>query len=132
MEVLNSLEKAEDLIEKGWNFFGASMVNKNEILDLLKEIRVKLPDEVKQAKWIKEERQRILLEAQKEAEMIIKEAENRIVSMVDENEITRKAYEQANETIINAQKTAREIKQNSLEYADEVIAKVEENLKDTY
>jgi len=132
MEVLNSIEKAEDLIEKGWNFFGVSMVNKNEILDLLKEIRVKLPDEVKQAKWIKEERQRILLEAQKEAEMIVKEAENRIVSMVDENEITRKAYEQANETIINAQKTAREIKQNSLEYADEVIAKVEENLKDTY
>jgi len=132
MEVLNSLEKAEDLIEKGWNIFGASMVNKNEILDLLKEIRVKLPDEVKQAKWIKEERQRILLEAQKEAEMIVKEAENRIVSMVDENEITRKAYEQANETIINAQKTSREIKQNALEYADDVIAKVEENLKDTY
>ncbi len=132
MEVLNSIEKAEDLIEKGWSFFGASMVNKSEMLELLKEIRVKLPDEVKQAKWIKEERQRILLEAQKEAEMIVKEAENRIVSMVDENEITRKAYDQANETIINAQKTAREIKQNSLEYADEVISKVEENLKDTY
>lgn len=132
MEVLNSIEKAEDLIEKGWNIFGASMVNKNEILDLLKEIRVKLPDEVKQAKWIKEERQRILLEAQKEAEMIIKEAENRIVSMVDENEITRKAYDQANETIINAQKTAREIKQGSLEYADDILAKLEENLKETY
>jgi len=132
MEVLNSIEKIEDLIEKGWNVFGASMVNKNEILDLLKEVRVKLPDEVKQAKWIKEERQRILLEAQKEAEMIIKEAENRIVSMVDENEITRKAYDQANETIINAQKTSREIKQGSLEYADEVLAKLEENLKEAY
>ncbi len=132
MEVLNSIEKAEDLIEKGWNIFGAAMVNKNEILEILKEIRVKLPDEIKQAKWIKEERQRILLEAQKEAEMIVKEAENRIVSMVDENEITRKAYDQANETIINAQKTAREIKQGSLEYADDVLAKLEENLKDVY
>jgi len=132
MEVLNSIEKAEDLIERGWNFFGASMVNKNEMLELLKEIRVKLPDEVKQAKWIKEERQRILLEAQKEAEMIIKEAENRIVSMVDENEITRKAYDQANETIINAQKTAREIKQRALEYTDEVLAKMEDNLKEAY
>ena len=132
MEVLNSIEKAEDLIEKGWNIFGAAIVNKNEILEILKEIRVKLPDEIKQAKWIKEERQRILLEAQKEAEMIVKEAENRIVSMVDENEITRKAYDQANETIINAQKTAREIKQGSLEYADDVLAKLEENLKDVY
>lgn len=132
MEVLNSLEKIEDLVERSWSIFGASMVNKGEMLELLKEIRVKLPDEIKQAKWIKEERQRILLEAQKEAEMIVKEAENKIVSMVDENEITRKAYDQANETIINAQKTSREIKQGSLEYADDVLAKLEENLKDAY
>ena len=132
MEVLNALEKAEDLIEKGWSAFGISVVNKNEMLELLKEIRVKLPDEVKQAKWIKEERQRILLEAQKESETIVKEAENRIASMVDETEITRKAYDQANETIINAQKTAREIRAGSLDYADEILAKLQDNLKDTY
>ena len=132
MEVLNSLEKLEDLLENSWNIFGVSLVNKNEILDLLNDIRVKMPDEIKQAKWIKEERQRILLEAQKEASEVIKEAETRIVSMIDENEITRQAYNQANETIINAQRTAREIKQASLEYADDIIAKIEENLKDTY
>ena len=132
MEVLSALERAEDLIEKGWSFFGVSVINKSELLDLLKEIRVKLPDEVKQAKWIKEERQRILLEAQKESETIVKEAENRIDSMVNENEITRKAFDQANETIINAQKTAREIKYGSLEYADDILAKLQDNLKDTY
>lgn len=132
MEVLNALEKMEDLLEKSISVFGVSMVNKEEFTELLKEIRVKLPDEVKQAKWIKEERQRILLEAQKEATDVIKEAETKIVSMIDENEITRQAYNQANETIINAQKTAREIKQASLEYADDIISKIEENLKDTY
>lgn len=132
MEVLNSLEKLEDLLENSWNLFGVSLVNKSELLELLNDIRVKMPDEIKQAKWIKEERQRILLEAQKEASEVIKEAETRIVSMIDENEITKQAYNQANETIINAQRTAREIKQASLEYADDIIAKLEENLKDTY
>lgn len=132
MEVLNSLEKMEDVLEKSWNFFGVTMVNKKELEDAIEDIRLKLPEEIKQAKWIKEERQRILLEAQKEAQAIVKEAETRIVSMIDENEITRQAYDQANETIINAQKTAREIKQGSLEYADEIISKLEENLKDTY
>ena len=132
MEVLNSLEKIEDLLENSWNLFGVSFVNKSQILELVNDIRVKMPDEIKQAKWIKEERQRILLEAQKEATGVIKEAETRIVSMIDENEITRQAYNQANETIINAQRTAREIKQASLEYADDIIAKLEENLKDTY
>lgn len=132
MEVLNSLEKMEDLLEKSWTIFGVTMVNKDEFIKALNDIRIKLPEEIKQAKWVKEERQRILLEAQKEASSVIKEAETKIVSMVDENEITRKAYEQANETIINAQRTAREIKQGSLEYADDVLAKMEENLKETY
>lgn len=132
MEVLNSLEKMEDLLEKSWTLFGVTMVNKDEFIAALNEIRLKLPEEIKQAKWVKEERQRILLEAQKEASTVIKEAETKIVSMVDENEITRKAYEQANETIINAQRTAREIKQGSLEYADDILAKMEDNLKETY
>ena len=132
MEVLNSLEKMEDLLEKSWTIFGTTMVNREELIAAINDIRLKLPEEIKQAKWVKEERQRILLEAQKEASSVIKEAETRIVSMIDENEITRKAYDQANETIINAQRTAREIKQGSLEYADEVLAKMEENLNDTY
>lgn len=132
MEVLNSLEKMEDLLEKSWTIFGTTMVNREELIAAINDIRLKLPEEIKQAKWVKEERQRILLEAQKEASSVIKEAETRIVSMIDENEITRKAYDQANETIINAQRTAREIKQGSLEYADEVLAKMEENLKETY
>lgn len=132
MEILAALDKMEDLLEKSWSIFGATMVNKEEILEIMKDIRVSLPDEVKQAKWVKEERQRILLEAQKEASEIIKEAETKIVSMIDENEITRQAYNQANETIINAQKTAREIKMGSLDYADDLLAKIEEKLKDTY
>ena len=132
MEILAALDKMEDLLEKSWSIFGATMVNKDEILEIMKDIRVSLPDEVKQAKWVKEERQRILLEAQKEASTIIKEAETRIVTMIDENEITRQAYNQANETIINAQKTARDIKLGALDYTDELLAKIEEKLKDTY
>ena len=132
MEVLNSLEKMEDLLEKSWTIFGTTMVNREELIAAINDIRLKLHEEIKKAKWVKEESKRILLEAQKEASSVIKEAETRIVSMIDENEITRKAYDQANETIINAQRTAREIKQGSLEYADEVLAKMEENLKDTY
>jgi vacuolar-type H+-ATPase subunit H len=50
---------------------------------------------------------------------------------VDEHEITRKAYEQANEIISNAQKNAREIRLGAREYADSILNKVEQILKDT-
>ena len=133
MEILAILETLEDVIEKSTNmpFLGKSLVDKEEILEIIKEIRLKLPDDLKQAKWVKEERQRILLEAQKEANNIIKDAENRISSLVDEHEITKKAYEQANEIVSNAQKNARDIRLGTREYADSILNKVEEILKDT-
>lgn len=133
MEILSVLETLEDLVEKSLTvpFSGRCLVDKEEILEIIKEVRLKLPDDIKQAKWVKEERQRILLEAQKEANTILKDAEGKIASLVDEHEITKKAYEQANEIISNAQKNAREIRLGTKDYADSVLNKVEEILRDT-
>jgi vacuolar-type H+-ATPase subunit H len=133
MEILSILETLEDLVEKSLSvpFSGKCLVDKEEILEIVKEIRLKLPDDIKQAKWVKEERQRILMEAQKEANVIVKDAEGKIASLVDEHEITKKAYEQANEIISNSQKNAREIRLGTREYADSVLNQVEEILKDT-
>lgn len=132
MEILSILETLEDIVEKSMSvpFSGRCVLDREEVLEIIKEMRLKLPDDIKQAKWVKEERQRILLEAQKEANNIIKDAENKISSLVDEHEITKKAYEQANEIITNAQKNAKEIRMGTREYADSVLNKVEDILKD--
>jgi vacuolar-type H+-ATPase subunit H len=133
MEILSLLEALEDLVEKGLSvpFSGKCVVDRDEILEIIKEIRLNMPEEIKQAKWVKEERQRILLEAQKEANNVIKDAENQLMAKIDEHEITRKAYEQSNDIIANAQKNAREIRLGTREYADGVLNKVEEILKET-
>ena len=104
MEIFTLLETFEEMLEnsKSIPFSNKGIIDKEEMLEIIKEIRLKLPDELKQAKWIKEERQRILVEAQKEADDIVKEAENRIISMIDEHEITRKAYDQKTEIIETA------------------------------
>ena len=132
MEIFTLLETLEDMLEKSRNvpFSGKCVVDKEEILDIIKEIRLKLPEELKQAKWVKEERQRILVEAQNEADEIIKEAENRIISMIDEHEITRKAYEQKNKIIENANDMAREISNGTKAYADNILAGVQVTLED--
>ena len=133
MEILSILETLEDLVEKSVAvpFSGKSMIDKEEILEIVKELRLKLPDDIKQAKRIKEERQKILLDAQKEANSIVQDAEGKIASLVDEHEITKKAYEQADEIISNAQKNAREIRLGTKEYADGILNKVEQILNDT-
>ena len=130
MEIFTLLETLEDIMEKSRNvpFSTKCVVDRDEILEIVKEIRLKLPDEIKQAKWIKEERQRILVEAQNEANDIIKEAENRIISMIDEHEITRKAYEKKVEIIETANEMSREIKSGTEEYAGIEVA-LEDALK---
>ena len=107
------------------HFLGKCIVNKDDALDVIDEIIAKMPDELKQAKWVKEERQRILVEAQKEAEDIVKEAENRIISMIDEHEITRKAYEQKAEIIETANEMSREISKGTKDYADSILQNIE-------
>lgn len=133
MEILAILETLEDVVERSVSvpLSGKCLLDKEEVLEIVKEMRLKLPDDIKQAKWVKEERQRILLEAQNEANNIIKDAEGKIASLVDEHEITKQAYEQANEIVLNAQKKAKEIKLGTREYADSVLIRVEEILKDT-
>ena len=104
--------------------------NIEEILEIISELRLKLPEELKQAKWIKEERQRILVEAQKEADDIVKEAENRIISMIDEHEITKKAYEKKAEIIETANEMSREISKGTKDYADNVLNGIEVALQE--
>ena len=132
MEIFTLLETLEDILERSKNipFSNKGIVDKDEILEIIKEIRIKLPDELKQAKWVKEERGRILVEAQKEADGIVKEAENRIIAMIDEHEITRKAYEQKAEIIETANEMSREISKGTKDYADSVLEGIEIALED--
>lgn len=134
MELLELLEQLEDTVESGMNIplsGGKCVMDRETVLDLIQEIRLKLPDDIKTAKRITDEKQRILAEAQQEAENIINNAESRIAALVDENEITKKAYEQAEVIISNAKKNAREIRLGTREYADGILNKVEEILEDT-
>ena len=132
MEIFTLLENLEEILEAGTKvpFSTKVMVDAEELREIIEDIRLKLPDELKQAKWVKEERQRILVEAQKEADGIVKEAENRIISMIDEHEITKKAYEKKVEIIETANEMSREIKSGTEEYADGVLAGIEVALED--
>ncbi len=127
MEVLEIIDMLEDVVEKSMAipFAGRAIVDREELLDLIQEIRLNLPDDLKQAKWVKEERQRILDEANKEAESIVKNAEEKMASLIDDHEITQKAYAQANEIIAAAQNNARELRLGTKQYADDVMASLE-------
>ncbi|MFA5525089.1 MAG: ATPase [Tissierellales bacterium] len=131
MDVLKLLDEIEDIIEGSSTipFAGKALVDKGDVLDIIKEIRIKLPDEIKQAEWIKEERQRILAEAQNEADTMVEEVKIHIEEMVDQHEITKQAYERSEEIISKAQSNAKEMRIGAKEYADSLLKEVEINLR---
>ncbi len=132
MDLLTLIDEVEDILEAGTNIplTGRVMVDKNELLDIVKEIRIKLPDEIKQAAWIKEERQRIIDEAQKTAIATIKDAEKRLEELVSNEEVLKVANERAEEIVNKARLSSEEIRKGSLEYADEILYEAQEKFKD--
>jgi len=132
MDVLNLIDEVEDIVEAGTSlpFTNKVMVDREEILDIVKEIRIKLPDEIKQAAWIKEERQRILADAQKDADTILNEAEYKLEELIEEEEIIKIANNRAEEIITKAQTNAKEIRIGSMEYADSLLLETQESLKE--
>jgi vacuolar-type H+-ATPase subunit H len=132
MEISELLDRLEKMVNEGITvpFSDKTVVDREKVLGIIDSIRDILPEEIKQANWIKEERNRILIEAQKEADLMIKETEELIKSMVEESEVTRRAYMQGEEIIQNAKKNAREIRVGTKEYADNLLAELGKQLKE--
>lgn len=133
MEIFSLLENLEELLESGAKvpFSTKVMVDIEELREVLEDIRLKLPDELKQAKWVKEERQRIISDAEQESENMIKDAQNKIVKMVDEHVITQQALQQKEDIIESANQVSKEISVGTRDYADAILEKVEEVLKES-
>ena len=130
--VLQLLDELEEIMDssRAVPFSNKVSVDKEEIYDIISEIRMKLPNELKQSKWVIEERNKILIDAQKEADEIVKNAEERLVRMIDDNEVTKKAYDQAANIIESAKKTAKEMCLGAMEYSESVLSDAENKLKE--
>lgn len=131
MDLMEIIDMMEETIEKASQvpLTGKVMVDKDEMIDFLQELRLVYPDELKEAKWVKSERERILSEAQSRADTIQKNAEETQMQLIDEHEITRCAYDQANELVKNATDNAIAIKTDCDQYVDEILSDAEDRLQ---
>src|ERR1035437_6506170 len=104
MDVLGLIDKLDDLVHnaKPVPLTDQVRVDKEEIYDILDQMRATIPEEIKQARWIVKERQEMLAEAKREAERIVKEARERQERLVSEEEITKQAERAAEDIIEDA------------------------------
>lgn len=135
VSVETMLENLEEVLEEGMAVplsGGKRMVDVDAARDIIDDIRINMPQEILQAKAIVQDKAQIIAKANKEAEEIVRKAEERARRLVDEQEIVAKATEKANEITQTAQSQATQLKTTVTEYCDNILTQTQEQLKKSF
>ena len=104
------------------------MVDVDKVRDIIDDVRLNMPAEIKQAKAIVNDRAEIVAGARREAEGIIKKAEDRARALVDQQEIVRQAQQKAAEILSSAHQQSREMRTTITDYCENMLRQTEESL----
>src|SRR5665647_642908 len=109
MDVLVLIDKLDDIIHNARSvpLTDSVMIDREEIYDILDQMRSTIPEEIKQARWIVKERQEMLAEAKQEAERVLTEAQERADRLASETEVVRLAERNAQQVMEDARERER-------------------------
>lgn len=130
MELFNVLNEMEELIVNSLRvpMTKRVMVDEDRLLDYLDRIRASMPEELRQARWVIQEREKVITDSKREAVRIMEDAEKQLERKAVDSEITRKAQEIAQDIKLQSEEVAQTIKQGARDYADEILAELEGRL----
>jgi F0F1-type ATP synthase membrane subunit b/b' len=107
------------------------MLNRAEVEELLSELRTRMPEELRQARWLLKERDDVLAGANREAEQIVTDARDERDRMVSEQEVTKAAHREADRIVEEAREQARVLRLEAEDYVDSKLANFEIVLQKT-
>ncbi len=123
MDILHLIDQLEDLFNdsKALWFTNDVMIKEDRLLDLIDQMRLSIPDEVKKAQQILNQKDRLLAQAKEEANRTIQLAREKSVEMVERDGIVESARIKADQIIRRAEEQTEMIKRDADEYAAEVL-----------
>src|SRR5437667_178758 len=130
MDVLVLIDKLDDIVHnaKAVPLTDQVRIDREEIYDILDQMRATIPEEIKQARWIVKERQEMLAEAKRECDRLIGEAREQAVREASQTEIVKLAERQAQDIVDDARRQARETRLEMEDWADGILSTLEVNL----
>lgn len=131
MNIDEVLDVLDELLDKSLSLpfsGGRCVVDADKVRDLIDDVRINLPTEIKQAKSIVADRNEILDVARREAESIIRKAEERAKALIAHEEIIKVSQAKATEILTQTQMQSREIRQAAQAFSDDVLKSTEETM----
>ncbi len=135
MSIYNLLDQLESTIEGSKRSFMQTdkiIVDPEELYKIIDQIRSSVPDDIRDAQWVKREEEQIKRKAQEDYERIIEEARARAQELVSETEVYRLAEIRVREMLEEANQAAHDITLGAFNYADDIMEKIEKQLQIYY
>ncbi len=129
------LANLEEILEEGMSVplsGGKRMVDVDAARDIIDDIRRNMPREILQAKAITQDHARIISNAKKEAENIVKTAEERARKLLDKNELITQAQQRAKQITSEANRQANRLRTTVTAYCDNLLATTAEQMQKSY
>lgn len=132
MDVIKLLEYLREIVETSAKvpMTGKVVLDKKETLEIIEKVIAYLPDALKKAQWIVEEKERILSDAIHESENLKKENLILLKRQVENHDITKEANVRSEEIIALAQRNAKSIRLGARDYADEILNQLDGEIAD--
>jgi len=131
MRVEEVLDMLDELLDQSWSLplsAGRCVVDAEKVRDLIDDIRINMPGEISQAMAIVTDREEIIATARREAEGLIRKAEERAKALIANEEITNHSQSRANEMLSQTQMQVREMRAGAQSFSDDALRQAEEAL----
>ncbi|MDE3074874.1 MAG: hypothetical protein KGJ86_05550 [Chloroflexota bacterium] len=133
MDILYLVDRIEAILNAGQKvpFSSKVVIDEHETMDVLDQMRVVIPEEIKSARRVNQDRERITQQAESDAAQVIKDAEQRASHLLGENQVLQEAERQAEAILRRADEQAEEIRAGADQYAMDVLRALESHMQKT-
>jgi hypothetical protein len=127
------IHQLEELVReaKSMPLSSSALLNRDEVLELIEEMKSSLPDEIKQARWIVKDREELLAKARRDAEAMVEQARQEQLRLASHEAVVQRAKEEAERIVQEASDDARLLRLEAEDYVDAKLAQLEGQLQRT-
>jgi cell division septum initiation protein DivIVA len=127
MDLIERIEELQVLIEeaKSVPLSSSAVINREEILEMLAQLKDEVPEEIRQARWMTRDRDELLARARKEAERVVAEAQEQRDRLLSRTEIVHAAHREAERIVDEAKGRGAKVRMQAEDYVDQKLAAFE-------
>jgi F0F1-type ATP synthase membrane subunit b/b' len=130
-DLTSRIQALEEMVRdaKSMPLSSSALLNRDEVLELIDDLKASLPDEIKQARWVVKDREELLAKARRDAEVMVEQARAEQLRLASHEAVVERANEESERIMQQAEDDARKLRLEAEDYVDAKLAQLESALQ---